>query len=157
MNMKTSVITCFKKFVTIKGRASRSEYWWFALFNVLVAFILEFCIGFIAGFLVWDDVFYTMIAKNGSNILFLVMLLPSICVAVRRLHDIDRRGWWLLLSPLFIIIYLFLDLLANIFLFGTLSIISIVVPVAGGLIFLIFLCKKGTVGDNRFGKDPLAE
>ena len=155
--MKTSVITCFKKFVTIKGRASRSEYWWFALFNVLVAFILEFCIGFIAGFLAWDDVFYTMIAKNGSNILFLVMLLPSICVAVRRLHDIDRRGWWLLLSPLFIIMHLFLDLLANIFLFGTLSIISIVVPVAGGLIFLIFLCKKGTEGDNRFGKDPLAE
>lgn len=128
--MKTSVITCFKKYVTVEGRASRSEYWWFMLFGVLVGLILGLCLGFISIILVWDYDFDSMVTSVSSNIMSLILLFPSICVSIRRLHDIDRRGWWFLLW---------------------------LIPVIGWIIMLYFICKKGTEGDNLFGKDPLAE
>lgn len=64
-----------------------------------------------------------------SGILSLVLLIPSISVAVRRLHDIDRSGWWYLLF---------------------------LIPLIGAIVLLIFFVKSGTAGDNRFGPDPKA-
>lgn len=75
MNFQESVKTCFAKYADFNGRASRSEYWWFALFIVLGDLVLSF-------------------VGHGMPMLFgLATLLPSIAAAARRLHDTNRSGW----------------------------------------------------------------
>lgn len=76
MTFVESVQTCFKKYAEFNGRASKSEYWWWILF-VIVASLAGQMLGDVAGGLV-----------------SLATLLPSIAVAARRLHDIDKSGWW---------------------------------------------------------------
>ena len=110
MDFVTAVKTCLTKYVDFQGRAGRSEYWWFFLFNVGITLI-------------------TGLISDGLNVLWsLAMLLPSLAAAVRRLHDRDMSGWWVLL---------------------------ILVPLIGGLALLIILALKGTDGPNRFGADPI--
>lgn len=79
MNFAAAVQSGFRKFANFKGRASRPEYWWWFLFNFIVVGAISLTFGDNAG--------------NGAS---LVLLLPSIAVGVRRLHDINRRGWWIL-------------------------------------------------------------
>ena len=77
-------VDVLKKYAVFTGRARRKEYWMFILINILIAFI----IGVIDGF----------IGSNGmlSNLYSLALLVPGIAVGVRRLHDTDRSGWWLI-------------------------------------------------------------
>jgi uncharacterized membrane protein YhaH (DUF805 family) len=79
LNFQTSVSTCFKKYANFKGVASRSEYWWFVLFNVIVSIILS-----IIGVRILSDLWE------------LALIIPGLAVAVRRLHDTGRSAWWLL-------------------------------------------------------------
>jgi uncharacterized membrane protein YhaH (DUF805 family) len=110
MNFTDSIKTCLtKKYVDFNGRASRSEYWWFFLFCIIIGIIAS------------------MINETLYYIVVLALLLPSISVAVRRLHDIDMSGWWFLLN---------------------------LIPIIGFLILLFLYCSKGTPGPNRFG-DPV--
>ncbi|MBH1509798.1 DUF805 domain-containing protein [Stenotrophomonas maltophilia] len=108
------------RYTQFSGRASRSEFWWFQLF-VLILFLPVMVLGYLG-------------ALNGSNTLSLLsgglnivlslgLFLPMISVAVRRLHDTDRSGWWYLLAFIPII----------------------------GLVMLVFMLLPGTPGDNRFG------
>ncbi|AYP25042.1 DUF805 domain-containing protein [Pantoea agglomerans] len=85
-----------KKYAVFSGRARRKEYWMFTLFNILIAFLL--------------GVFETIIGAGDilSNLYSLAILIPGIAVAVRRLHDTDRSGWWLLL-PIVNIVFLALE------------------------------------------------
>ncbi len=155
--MQTSVITCFKKYLTINGRASRSEYWWFYLFINLISFSIAF---FASGSL----------SEYGISLWIIITLAPWVCVSVRRFHDIDKNGRLLLFYPvcitlstffslfiIFLIIEYFSDYrswdLYNFWKFG-----SIFISVVATYITLTVLtCKKGTDGENRFGADPLAE
>ena len=107
MSFSESIKTCLQKYVDFNGRASRSEYWWFVLLTVGTIFIPV--IGWI---------------------LRLILLLPSLAVQVRRLHDMERSAWWLLLlvPPITII---------------------------GELVLLIMSIFPGTLGPNRYGPDPL--
>ncbi|WP_457320852.1 DUF805 domain-containing protein [Roseateles sp. P5_E11] len=94
MTFQESVQTCFSKYVDFSGRASRSEYWWFALFVFGASFVLGM-------FSQW------------LNIIFLLgTLLPQLAAATRRLHDTGRSGWWQLIGliPLigFIVLIVFL-------------------------------------------------
>jgi uncharacterized membrane protein YhaH (DUF805 family) len=111
MDFVTAIKTCFTKYVGFAGRAPRSEYWYFTLFLVVVAIALG-----AAGL---DQV---------GNFFSLVTLLPSLAVGVRRLHDTDRSGWWLLL---------------------------LLVPLVGMIVLIVWFVKSGTQGANRFGDDPL--
>ena len=125
MGFQDAVRTCFAKYVTFSGRAPRSEFWWFILFVSLTNTILSVVDGMIFG---------TTPSGQSAMVLgaifSLAVLLPSIAVGVRRLHDLDRTGWWYLL---------------------------ILVPFLGGLILtFFFFIHKGTEGPNRFGADPLA-
>ncbi|MEZ5839865.1 MAG: DUF805 domain-containing protein [Hyphomicrobiales bacterium] len=117
MDFKTAVVTCLKeKYATFTGRAMRSEYWYFVLFYLIVGVGLGFVDGMLFGF---ENEFQPL-----STIFGLGMLVPSIAVGVRRLHDTDRTGWWLLV---------------------------VFVPVIGFFVLLFFYVQKGTEGRNRFG------
>jgi uncharacterized membrane protein YhaH (DUF805 family) len=78
-------LTVIKKYAVFSGRARRSEYWMFILFNFIVGLILAFIGGFIG-----DKGMF-------SNLYQLAVLIPSIAVGVRRMHDTNHSGWWLLL------------------------------------------------------------
>ncbi len=121
MNFNAAVATCFRKYAVFSGRAPRSEYWWFTLFLLLAGFALGLA----------DALFFlTPADQTGplNTIFTLATLLPSLAVGARRLHDVDRTGWWLLLW---------------------------LVPVLGWLILLWWTVQPGTRGPNRFGPDPL--
>ena len=90
MNFTTAVQTCLKKYVDFSGRASRSEYWYFALAYFIVMLITG------------------MISETLSSILALGVMLPSLAVATRRLHDIGKSGWWQLIALTGIGIFLLL-------------------------------------------------
>ncbi|XXK45420.1 DUF805 domain-containing protein [Porticoccaceae bacterium nBUS_17] len=97
MNMKEAVTSVLvKKYATIEGRASRSEYWWFTLFYVLASAlsdVLDAVLGWQFGA---PDPFGQQ--PGVLNLLFLLaIIIPFICVTARRLHDVNRSGWWQLI------------------------------------------------------------
>ena len=97
MTFSQSISTCFSKYANFKGRASRSEYWWWQLFVFITAFVIEL-------------VFTSMDEYAGSvveGILQLVFLLPNLAVAVRRCHDTNHSGWWII-CPIYNIILMFM-------------------------------------------------
>lgn len=94
MTFGQSISTCFSKYAVFSGRASRSEYWWFFLFNFLVSTVAEMLDGAVE-------------APVFSIIVSLGLLLPGIAVAVRRCHDSNHSGWWVI-CPIVNIIFMFL-------------------------------------------------
>ena len=89
MNFGQSITTCMGKYVTFSGRASRSEFWWFYLFTVLITW----------GATVVEAAMFGLGATGIlSSIASLVFLLPSLAASSRRLHDIGKSGWWLLIA-----------------------------------------------------------
>ena len=108
-----------KKYAVFSGRARRKEYWMFVLFNILIAMGLGFIDG-ITG----------MASEGGMGVLGglynLAILIPSLAVAVRRLHDTGRSGWYLLIA---------------------------FIPIIGGLILLFFMIQEGE-GANQYGENP---
>ena len=125
MNMIEAVKAVFSKYATFEGRARRSEYWWFVLFNMIVSILLALLFG--NGHGMGEG---AMMGGNlASNLWWLATILPSLAVGARRLHDIDRTGWWQLIW---------------------------FVPLIGWIVLLYWYVTKGTEGSNRFGPDPLA-
>ena len=120
MNFKEAISYCFRNYVGFSGRAARSEYWYWVLFVVLLTIVAWLIDMTVFGF-------NTTGVNPISVIVALATLLPGLAVSVRRLHDIDRTGWWVLL---------------------TFTVIGIIVLFAWGFM-------RGTVGANRFGPDPL--
>lgn len=110
-------IGALKKYAVFNGRARREEYWFFLLAELIV-YILMLLLVFIIG----------ASAKVFVAIFWLAVLLPAIGVSIRRLHDTNRSGWWLLIS---------------------------VVPFAS-LVLLYFMCQDSTPGNNRYGSNPKA-
>ena len=88
MTFQEAVRTCFQKYLVIEGRARRAEYWWFVLFSIVASIV----IGLLDASFGFTDEFQPL-----SLLFGLVMFLPSITVAIRRLHDRDMSGWWFLL------------------------------------------------------------
>ncbi|MCI2808441.1 DUF805 domain-containing protein [Eoetvoesiella caeni] len=87
MNFSTAISTCLSKYATFKGRATRSEFWWFYLFTVLLSWGLS-----VVGVIV--------LGEDGSllsSLVTLAFLIPIVAAGSRRLHDIGRSGWWQLL------------------------------------------------------------
>lgn len=124
MDFMTAVRTVLGKYATFSGRARRSEYWWYALFTFATSIVLS----------IVDALLFGMTTQGQSigilsGLFSLAVLLPSIAVGVRRLHDLDKSGWWLLL---------------------------VFIPILGVLVLLFFFVQRGTQGTNRFGPDPLA-
>jgi len=178
MNFAESIKTCFKKYATFSGRASRSEFWWWMLFVMLYNSLLGFF--FQEG--AETEAFKNKLLENSANnnfietlhssfvdapttiisLLSLIVLFPTIAVKIRRLHDINYGGWWIApyifaLSIVWIEKIYQSQLQISLHSFATLSGILVLLMMVYPFILLILLIKKGTIGDNRFGKDPLAE
>lgn len=123
MSFVAAIRSVFSQYVGFQGRARRSEYWWFALFCFLlgiVTAILDPALGTDFG-----DSF----GSGGviSSLVNLALVLPSLAVGARRLHDTDRSAWWLLIA---------------------------LIPLVGAIVLLIFFVQDGTPGANRFGPSP---
>ncbi|CUW37438.1 putative inner membrane protein [Magnetospirillum sp. XM-1] len=86
MDFMTAVKTCIGKYATFQGRASRSEYWFFALFNIILSMIASVVAGASLGVL-----------SVLPAILMIGLFVPSLAVSVRRLHDLGKSGWWFLI------------------------------------------------------------
>ena len=110
-----------KKYAVFDGRAGQKEYWWFSLFSFIIILVLS----------VIDIVTGTFNVNVGLGLLggiyTLAVLIPSIAVSVRRLHDTDRSGWWFLING---------------------------IPLIGVIVFLVFTAQDGTPGGNQYGSNP---
>lgn len=107
-----------KKYVVFEGRARRKEYWMFFLFNLIIAFVIGFAEGLLGA------------AGTVSTLYSLAIFLPSLAVTVRRLHDTDRSGWWILIC---------------------------LIPLVGPLVLLYFLVLEGVSQSNEYGDNPKLE
>ena len=115
-------LAVLSKYADFSGRARRKEYWMFALINFVIALVLG----------VIDGVSGQKSAQTGGvgilgGLYTLAMLVPSLAVGVRRLHDTNRSAWFLLL---------------------------VLIPIAGPIIYLVFLAQEGTPGENQYGSNP---
>jgi uncharacterized membrane protein YhaH (DUF805 family) len=91
MDIQTSIKACFSKYATFSGRASRSEFWLFQLFTFLGSIATLIIDVMILGFSL-DD------ASSPTNLIFLlIVMIPSVAAGCRRLHDLNKSGWWQLL------------------------------------------------------------
>lgn len=104
-----AVVRFFKKYATFSGRASRSEYWWIALITAVVVVITSIISTLVAD---GDLVAANTASGDPGDILYYVWtvatLVPSLAVAVRRLHDIDKSGWWMLIGFVPLVGWIFL-------------------------------------------------
>ncbi len=115
-------ISCIKdKYCCFSGRARRKEYWMFVLFNIIFSFVIGFISVFLANVTNVTAFLYL------STIYNLAMILPGLSVGVRRLHDTDKSGWFVLLG---------------------------LIPIVGAIILLVFMCLDSNPGANRFGPNP---
>lgn len=110
-----------KKYAVFSGRARRKEYWYFFLFNIIISIVLAAIDGATGSFS----------AEAGMGLLggiyTLAVLIPGIAVSVRRLHDTERSGWWLLIG---------------------------LVPLIGAIVLLVFMVQDSKPGQNQYGANP---
>ena len=144
----------FTHYVDFKGRAPRSQFWWWMLFVWIGTSVAA---GIDAG-LGWG-VFPGLGVL--TTIFSLVVVLPNLGVAVRRLHDGDHTGWWLFWLVAGSVIYsITISVLAaadlSAVILGAVGIVASIALLVVAIIVLVYYIKKGTAGPNRFGADPLA-
>ncbi|MFC5451903.1 DUF805 domain-containing protein [Paenibacillus aestuarii] len=110
-------VKAWKNYAVFQGRARRKEYWMFFLFNLIISIVLS--------------IVESLIGLNSvlTGLYSLAVLLPSLGIGVRRLHDSGRSGWWLLIS---------------------------LIPLIGTIILIVFLCQDSEPNDNQYGANPKA-
>ena len=134
-----AVKICFKKYFDFKGRASRTEYWYFTLFIVL-GYAIGFGLIFVVPILFWALIIF-----------IIVIFIPWISVAARRLHDINKSGWFQAIPiPAGILETIFAETRQE-----SLEIIFLIIGLLLYVYLLILLCTAGDNKENRFGKNPL--
>lgn len=114
-------ITCWKKYVDFGGRARRREYWWFWLINVVIAWILAMIAVFTSNDTNLSPFYWVAVLFS------LAIILPSLAVQIRRLHDVGKSGWWIFIS---------------------------LVPFIGSLWLLVLMLSDSQAGTNQYGPNP---
>lgn len=120
----------YRRYADFSGRSRRKEYWMFTLLSVIVSIVL---VGLLFGGMSASETGEPQMGVLGYlgagllGIFVLASFIPSLAVQVRRFHDQDKSGWFILLG---------------------------FIPYVGGIIALVFMCLEGTRGPNRFGPDP---
>lgn len=120
-------IEVLKKYAVFEGRAQRKEYWMFFLINFLLGIVIQILVGLAVSF--GGSSSESIISILGSlwGLYSLAILIPSIAVSIRRLHDTNHSGWWLLIN---------------------------LIPFAGLIVFIIFMATDSQPGENRYGPNP---
>jgi len=140
-----------EKYADFSGRAPRAEYWWYILGAIIVSVIAR---------IIDSIVGLNVVGPYGllSLIVMLGLLVPNIAVSVRRLHDTNRSGWWILLP---IVPYALAIVLAGpAIMTGSvgagigIAALLMFVGFICGIVVLVFMCLAGTPGDNRYGPNP---
>lgn len=117
-------LKCWKQYIDFQGRARRKEYWVFTLVNIII-YLLFYILSFS---MMYDSSDVAFLATSIIYFLYAVaIILPSIAVAVRRLHDTGRSGWWYLL---------------------------IFIPLIGSIWLIVLLCLDSEPGENQWGENP---
>lgn len=116
----------FKRYVDFNGRSRRSEYWYFTLFNVLVSTFLQILTLLSIGLSEGPSSFSIVISCI-TSLYFLLVLLPSFAVNVRRLHDIGKSGF---------------------------NLLWVLVPILGSILLIVWFCRDGDPHANQWGNDP---
>ena len=161
------MILPLKRYAEFSGRSRRKEYWMWILFLILaniVLSILDAVLGLGGSATTTTTTAPGAIGAAGSlsggllsKIFVLGVFVPNIAVAVRRLHDTDRSGWWILL-PFVPVLVLIGGIFAGDARTGVSGIIVAASAMLGllicGLLLLVWYCTEGTRGPNRFGDDP---
>jgi uncharacterized membrane protein YhaH (DUF805 family) len=119
------MIMPLRRYADFSGRSRRKEYWMFVLFQILVLVPVALIGAMLGG--LDEDGSGSLLSMGLVGIILLAFLIPSIAVQVRRFHDQDKSGWFILLG---------------------------LIPYIGGIILFVFMCIEGTRGPNRFGPDP---
>jgi len=127
MTFQGSITSGYQNYANFNGRASRSAYWWWALFQILASAAIGLIFGHSA--LMMDPTAIAVDHTGGiiSNLWALVNLLPGLSLGVRRLHDIGKSGWWLLI---------------------------VLIPLIGVIVLLVWCCQKSDAGANVYGAQP---
>jgi len=128
MTFSEAVRSVLTKYATFDGRAPRSEYWWWVVFYILVMMVAGIIDGAVAAPMLGDEAFDSDSGRPVATVIWLALLLPGLGVGARRLHDIDRSGWWLLLW---------------------------LIPLIGFIVLIYWFIQRGTSGPNRFGEAPI--
>lgn len=158
MSFGQAVTTVFTNYVNFRGRASRSEFWWFYLLMVIVSTVL-YTISLVGISTSADPQRWNALAQVGiiaMLVWFLVTILPVSAVWFRRLHDSGKSGWWYLLtiaSGVLGFALFALSALQNQVLFAAGAVLGLLSGI-GGIVLLVFALLPGTRGPNRFGDEP---
>lgn len=119
VSFSQAVRMAFDSYCRFQGRSSRSEYWWWVLFTFILGSalsLLELLLGF-----------SSTAAQATNGLLSLALLLPGLGLSVRRLHDINKSGWWILLG---------------------------LIPVVGAIVLIIWFAQNSQMQDNQYGPVP---
>ena len=138
MDFVQAINICFKKFIIFRGRAKRSEYWYWRLFELIFAY----------GSLRLDQIFLERDSGLFSLFIFTITFIPGISVSVRRLHDVDKSGWWLL-PPFLGTFFFFFTKITNMSII--LTNMSVILSVISFVFLLFWFVSPGTEDKNRFG------
>ena len=130
MSPVEAISSVFRNYVNFSGRAQRSEYWWWVLFIILVSVATQIIDGAVVAPLLGFAMFEDGAGQPLSVMVSLALLIPNVAVGVRRLHDLDRSGWWLLIG---------------------------LIPLVGVLVLIYWFAQRGTVGSNAHGDDPFGK
>ncbi len=114
-------LLAFKKYAQFSGRSNRSEYWYFVLFHIIFAIVA----------LILDTMIGSSFAGSPYGFVYLLYILaaflPGLAVSVRRLHDTNKSGWWILIA---------------------------LIPLIGSIWLIVYMATEGTKGENKYGPDP---
>jgi uncharacterized membrane protein YhaH (DUF805 family) len=110
--MTDKVMVVLSKYADFSGRARRAEYWYWILFINILSIVIS------------------ILSPHNSILVFLLLLVPNLAISFRRIHDLDKSGWWLMIG---------------------------LIPLVGACILLYWFVQRGTIGPNQYGPDPLQE
>ena len=144
MDLITAIKTCFKKYFVFKGRAKKSEYWWFFLFCILAGTVTAFLDVVVLGY-AW--------AQYGpiNTIVNLILIIPILSAGARRLHDTNKSGWWQLLGLIGLAIsYYQKDMLTKGLITSSYFILSFL-ALGTYILLIVWLASKGEKKKNKYG------
>ena len=148
-------LKCLRQYADFHGRARRKEYWYFTLFYLLFTIALSFILYVATWSITYSADLALWVACMGILIWSLACVIPSLAVAVRRLHDTGRRGW----TMLYVIVPSVISSVTSPFAYVStlalwLNILASIITLIASVVIFIFYCQDGEEGENQWGPDP---